>query len=128
MPNAERYFQRFATAGMGGTGVPVSGTAEVTLAVGSARKTVIAQAVAVFRATGAGGNIQPRLYNISGGAAGSVGERWRASAATAGGTLVNTTGINRPLVTDASGNLYFSVSGDAGDTFDYEVILEQAWP
>lgn len=122
---SQRYFQRFSNIG----GTAVAGNLQVALQVDTARRAVIIQSVRVLRASGASGtNVQPRLYDATGASAGAVSERWRASSATAPGTLVNTYNINAVAFTSATGVLFFIVDGDAADTFEYEVVLESAQP
>lgn len=123
-------YQRFAL--VSGTGVV--GTTEVVLTVApstdaagvaNARKVMNLVAVRVIRSAGASGtNMRPRIYDVSGAAAGAVSERWRASAATAPGTLINTYAINAPMAVSSSGLLYFIVDGDAADNFYYDLIFE----
>jgi hypothetical protein len=101
-------------------GTPVTGTAAVTLQFGEAQRRVMLYKNKTIRATGASGtNIQPRVYNTSGGAAGAITDEWRAASATAPGTLVNTTEINQLCVLDANQRLYYTVGGDVADTFSY---------
>jgi hypothetical protein len=76
-----------------------------------------------IRATGASGtNQQPRVYRVSGAAAGAWGEVWRAAAATAPGTLVNTYNINAPVY--CAGALYAKLDADAADTFNVEFVFQ----
>jgi len=100
----------------------VAGTAEIDMEL-PANPGMILLSVRSIRATGASGtNQQPRVYLTSGAAAGSVSEKWRAAAATAPGTLVNTYNINAP-VNPTAGHVYAKIDGDAADTFTYEFVF-----
>lgn len=127
--NVTTPYQRFALT----SGTAVAGNAEVALNVAvllnstggaNSRMCVDLVAVRVIRATGATvTTIQPRVYDTSGAAAGTIAEKWRAAAATAPGTLVNTYNIHAPMYVTSDGLLYFKVDGDALDTFFYELIF-----
>lgn len=123
-------YQRFSL--VSGTGVV--GTTQVVLTVApqtdaagvaNASKVMSLVAVRVIRSAGSSGtNMRPRIYDVSGAAAGTIAEKWRASAATAPGTLINTFAINAPMAVTTSGLLYFIVDGDAADQFYYDLIFE----
>lgn len=120
--SSTRNFQRLAVV----TGTsPADGNEEQALACGMAARRYMFHSIRCIRSAGVSAtNIRPRLYNVSGAAAGTIAEIWRAAAGTAPGTLVQTTNILAPCVTDASGNLYLIMDGDAADQFYYEIFLE----
>lgn len=114
----------------------VAGNAWVTLDFGSSvslqtpsalkRKKVVLERVDFFRAGGGSvTNTNGRVADVSGAATGAWATKW-LNAATAPGTRVHVTNIELPLYTDTSGKLYFSVGGDALDTFDYTLFFRVA--
>lgn len=119
-------YQRFTSSAAGNAAVELVVTPSTTATgTDNASKCNLLLAVRVFRTAGASAtNIRPRIMNASTGASGDVTQKWEASAATAPGTLVNTYAINDPIYCTAAGKLWFTVAGDAADTFFYEIIFQ----
>lgn len=115
-----------------GTGINGNVEAVLTVApntsaqgVANAKKVMNLVAVRVIRSAGVSvTNIRPRIYDASGAGAGTIAEKWRASAATSPTTLVNTFAINAPMAVSSGGLLYFIADGDAADQFYYDLIFE----
>jgi len=114
---------------------PVAGNAQQEVVISATEQVkILVHAVLVKRTSGAAvGTNQPRIYLVAGDAADAASERWRAAAATAAGSLINTTGINRPLTTvkfpagsaDAGKyGFYFIIDGDVLNAFTYEIFYE----
>lgn len=119
-------YQRFTGSAVGNAVVLLSVAPMLsTTGVDNAVKCNLLLAVRAIRTAGASGtNITPRIMDSATGSAGDVSQKWAAAGATAPGTLVNTYNINDPIYCTTAGKLWFTLAGDAADTFFYEIIFQ----
>lgn len=103
---------------IGGTGV--TGTEEVSIIVADNPVKIMLHSFKSLRKTGASATARrPRIYTTAAGAAGSLSEEYRATAAVAPATLQYEVNIGTCIQLAAGAVLYMMIDGDAADTFDW---------
>ena len=100
-------------------------TTDLTIDTGGGIATVNVLRVKVKRTAGTAATFTPRLYNLSGAAAGSINMQFEGSS-TAVATLFDVACAGVVFQTDTSGQFFLEPGPNAGadNAFDYEISYE----
>jgi len=100
-------------------------TTDLTIDTGGGIATVNVLRVKVKRTSGTAATFTPRLYNLSGAAAGSINMQFEGSS-TAVATLFDVACAGVVFQTDTSGQFFLEPGPNAGadNAFDYEISYE----
>jgi hypothetical protein len=110
----------------GSSGANIASGTDITLQIGDARRIKLKlQRVKVRRLAGSAANFTPRVFSASGASNADIDQEFQG-AATAVGSLFDSTDINAYCYTDTNGRLYLRPGPDAGadNQFAYQVYYE----